>query len=82
MGGKAIVRGRKSRRTVEGFSLLEILVAMSILVIIIMMMSGVFHQSRIAWDTGLRKARMNMGGRAVVDFMSRELSQAIADDML
>ena len=66
----------------SGFTLLELLVAISILVIIIMMMSGVFHQSRIAWNSGLRKARMNMGGRAVVDFMSRELSQAIADDTL
>lgn len=70
------------KRSSDGFTLLELLVAMSILVIIVLMMAGVFHQSRVAWGSGLRKARLNMDGRAVVDFIGHELSQAVADNTL
>ncbi len=65
-----------------GFTLLELLVAISILVIIVMMMAGVFFQSRVAWGTGLRRSRMAMEGRAVIDFIANELAQAVADETL
>jgi len=61
----------------EGFSLIEIMVAMSILVIIVMIMSQLFHQSTIAWDSGMRKAEGNLSARAVVGFMSRELQGGV-----
>ena len=63
----------------RGFTLLEILVAMAILAIIILMLSQVFHQSRVAWDTGTRKTELNMEGRAVISLMAQELAQAVAD---
>lgn len=62
----------------RGFTLLELLVAMAILGILVLIMGQIFHQSSIAWDSGLRKAKGNMSARAALGFMSRELSGAIA----
>ena len=72
--------GRQAARAPRrgGFSLIEILVAVSILVVIVLMMSMVFHQSNVAWDSGTRKAEGNMTARAVLGFMARELSQAVS----
>jgi prepilin-type N-terminal cleavage/methylation domain-containing protein len=69
--------GRRS-----GFTLLELLVSVSILVMIVMMMSGLLFQSRVAWSSGLRSARLNMQGRAAIDFLANELAQAIVDTNL
>lgn len=68
-----------SRRQTQGFSLLEMLLAMTILVIIVLIMSTVFHQSSVAWDAGMRKAEGNMAARAVLGFMTRELRGAVVD---
>jgi prepilin-type N-terminal cleavage/methylation domain-containing protein len=65
-----------------GFTLLELLVSVSILVMIVMMMSGLLFQSRVAWGSGLRSARLNMQGRAAIDFLANELAQAIVDTNL
>ena len=60
-----------------GFTLIELLVAMSILVVIVLIVSQIFAQATIAWNTGSRRAEMNMTGRAVADFISQDLSQAV-----
>jgi prepilin-type N-terminal cleavage/methylation domain-containing protein len=60
-----------------GFTLVELLAAMTILVIITLIVSKMFQQASVSWDTGTRKAETNMKGRAVVDFIARELSEAI-----
>lgn len=65
-----------------GFTLLEILVAMSILVIIVLLLTQMFHQSSIAWDSGMRKVDINMETRAVLSVMSMELTQAVGDEIL
>ena len=52
-----------ARRGTSGFTLLEILVAMAILMVLVLMMSTLFHQSTIAWDSGLRQAEMSMQAR-------------------
>lgn len=62
-----------------GFSLIEILVATTILVILVLVMSSIFHQSSVAWDGGVRKTENNLMARALLGFMSRELSQAVMD---
>lgn len=66
----------------SGFTLLEILLAMFILVLIILMMARMFSHARIAWETGTRKSDLNMEGRAAINFMAHELSLAVADDFL
>ncbi len=49
---------------------------------IVMMMSTVFHQMRMAWDVGMRRVKLNIEGRAALAFMARELSHAVADTTL
>ncbi|MDD4870369.1 MAG: prepilin-type N-terminal cleavage/methylation domain-containing protein [Kiritimatiellae bacterium] len=61
----------------RGFSLIEILVSTVILIVIVLMMSTIFHQSSISWDTGMRKASGNMMGRGVLGMMARELAGAV-----
>ena len=63
----------------RGFSLIEVLVATAILVILVLVMSTIFHQSAISWDSGERKAEGNMTARAILGFMSRELTEAVTD---
>lgn len=53
--------------------------ATAILVIIVLIMSTVFHQSSVAWDAGTRKAEGNMMGRAALGFMAREMEGAVAE---
>lgn len=61
----------------SGFSLIELLVAMSVLLIVLMICSQIFQQARSAWATGQDMVDMNMTGRAVVDCIARELSMAV-----
>lgn len=59
------------------FTLIELLAAMAILVVIVLIVGMVFQRASVAWDTGMRRADMNMTGRAVADFMAQEMSQAV-----
>ena len=68
------------RRTISGFSLLEILVAMAILSVIILLMTTIFNQSSQAWDRGLSKSEKGMAGRAALNLMTSELKNAVATD--
>lgn len=64
------------------FTLVEILTAMAVLSIIILMMARIFTESTRAFDLGSKIADQNLKGRMVLDFMAREISQAVADDVL
>lgn len=66
----------------RGFTLVELLVAMAILAIIILLMAQLFTGSTKAWDLGMNHAEQNMTGRSLMDFMVREISQAVADDKI
>jgi competence protein ComGC len=61
-----------------GFTLLEVLVAMGILMMIVLMMATLFHQSSMAWDNGMRQAEMGIQARAVLSMMRKDLEQAVA----
>jgi type II secretory pathway pseudopilin PulG len=65
-----------------GFTLLEVLVSMSILMMIVLMMATLFGQSTTAWDQGINQAKLGLKGRAVMRMMQNDLSQAVADEML
>ena len=65
-----------------GFTLLEVLVSMSILMVIVLMMATLFGQSTTAWDQGINQAKLGLKGRAVMSMMQNELSQAVCDDEL
>jgi prepilin-type N-terminal cleavage/methylation domain-containing protein len=65
-----------------GFTLVELLVAMLILVVIVLITTRIFQQATMSWDVGLKKAEMSMTGRAVVDCMAQEIGQAVEDRTL
>ncbi|MDD3603746.1 MAG: prepilin-type N-terminal cleavage/methylation domain-containing protein [Kiritimatiellae bacterium] len=71
---------RRSRNA--AFTLVELLVAMAVLAIIILMMARIFSESTRAFDLGSKIADQNLKGRMVLDFMAREISQAVADDVI
>ncbi len=66
----------------RGFTLVEILVAMSILGVLVLIMAQVFMASNRAWTGGLRQVEMSMEGRAALNLIATELAQAMADDLL
>jgi len=68
--GAAPSRGRR------GFTLIEILASMTILVFLVLMLTKVYTEGANAWKTGARNTYRNMTARAVMDYMARELSMA------
>jgi len=62
----------------SGFSLLEVLVAMTVLVVIVLMVTNMFRDTSTAWDSGTQSAEMNTAARAAIEYISRELSCAVA----
>lgn len=66
----------RHRAAVRGFTLIEILAAMTILVLLVLMLTKVYTEGSNAWKTGTRNATRNMLARSVMDFMAKELSMA------
>lgn len=62
----------------SGFTLIEVLVAMTVLAILILMVANIFQGSSLAWNIGTQKSDMNTAARAALDFMARELESAVA----
>jgi prepilin-type N-terminal cleavage/methylation domain-containing protein len=68
----------KSHRNAEGgFTLLELLAAMAVLVVMIAMLFAAFSQASRAWLQGENRVETFTQARAALDYMSKELSQAI-----
>ena len=65
-----------------GFSLVEVLAAMTVLAIMVVLVARLFADSSAAWQTGMSRAENNLNGRASVEFMAREISQMLADDRI
>ena len=63
----------------RGFTLLEVLVAMGILMLIVLMMATLFHSSTAAWTSGLRQTEMSIQARSVISLIQRDVSQAVVD---
>ena len=59
------------------FTLVELLAAMAVLAIMMLMFANIFTSSGKAWTSGTRRAEQNMNGRAVLEFMCKEIGQAI-----
>ena len=59
------------------FSLIEILVATTILMVIVLMVSLVFQQSSGAWQGGVRRTDNQMNLRGVLGVMTREMALAV-----
>ena len=63
------------------FTLIEVLVAMTVLSIMVLMVANIFQSSSAAWNIGTQKADMNTAARAALDFMARELACAVAGEV-
>ncbi len=68
----------KIKNSIASFTLIEVLVSMAIITMIVLMVSNMFLNSSEAWDIGARKAELTTSGRAAIEFIARELSQAVA----
>ncbi len=62
---------------VRGFTLIEILVAMTILMIIVLLVAGIFQQTSLAWSLGLRRADAQSVTRAVIGAINRDLAMMV-----
>jgi len=66
----------------SGFTIIELLASMTILVFIVIMMTRMFTESTQIWSLGTKRITTATEGRAIMDFMVNELTQAMADDVL
>ena len=69
-------RNRKQTR-LAGFSMIEMLVASTILVVIVMMLAMLFQQTSLAWRTGVRRAKSFMEVRSALGAIQRDAAAAI-----
>lgn len=70
-------RGRATCALARGFSLIEVLVAMTILSIIVLIVAGIFQQTGLAWSLGLKRADAQSVTRAVVGALGRDLAMMV-----
>ena len=61
------------------FTLIELLAAMAVLSIMMLMFANIFSSSGKAWTSGTRRTEQNMNGRAVLEYMGKEIGQAKRD---
>lgn len=69
------MRHKTNRRA--AFTLVELLAAMAVLAIMLLMFANIFASSGKAWSSGTRRTEQNMNGRAVLEYMCKEISQSI-----
>ena len=67
----------KTNVTRSGFSMIEVLVASTILTVIVMMLAMLFQQTSVAWRTGLMRASGFMQLRSYIGAIQRDASAAI-----
>ena len=80
--GKLQVRARMKTfrhnlRGCAGFTMLEILLAMTVLVIIMLMLTTMFDQSASTWESGIRETSRALEGRTIVNLIARDLEMAV-----
>ena len=63
-----------AHRTFSGFTLLELLISMTILALIFMAVLGAIHVGSKSWESGERRAEESQRTRTLFDTLSRELA--------
>ncbi len=61
------------------FTLIELLTAMAVLSVIVVAVANLFSHSAAAWDSGTRRAKSLLVGRALTDYYVREMVMALGD---
>ncbi|MFO7936456.1 MAG: prepilin-type N-terminal cleavage/methylation domain-containing protein [Kiritimatiellia bacterium] len=65
-----------------GFSMIEVLVAATILMVIVMMLGMLFQQTGIAWRVGLRRADAFTQVRSLVGAIQRDAAKAVDENAI
>lgn len=76
------MRHRLHSKTTFGFSIIELLAAMTILVIIVGLMSMMMMRVRELWDSTTARERCTRDARAALDALGNDLEQAMTDTNL
>lgn len=71
-----------SNRKTDGFTVIELLAAMTILIFLVMMMTRVFTETSGVWNKGADRSQTAAEGRVIMDFIVKEMTQAIADEVV
>jgi len=66
----------------NGFTLIELMTAMTILVVIVMMMTMIFNDADKIWYLGTGRTLNCISGRAAMGLITHDLEYAVADDLL
>lgn len=66
-----------SKGRADGFTFIELMVSMFVLVMIMAMVMRFFEQSTAVWDTSDRRTRLNLTARAILSYVATEVSQAV-----
>ena len=66
----------------SGFSMIEVLVAATILVVIVMMLGMLFQQTGIAWRVGVRRADAFSQVRSLIGAIQRDAAKAVDEDAI
>ena len=78
-----LFRSRAPRRhNIAAFTMIELLAAITILMIIVSIMSVIFTESDRAWTQGTSMVERNTEGRAALNMIGHDLQYALADEML
>jgi prepilin-type N-terminal cleavage/methylation domain-containing protein len=73
---------RTTPKSNAGFSMIEVLVAATILLVIVMMLAMLFQQTSIAWRTGVRRADAFTQVRALIGSMQRDAAKAVDESAI
>ncbi len=66
------------KRYCRAFSLIEIMVSLALVSVIVMAVGNIFDQASDSWHSGMGSVEMNNSGRAALDLIATELTQAFA----
>ena len=65
----------------QAFTLLELLISLTIIAVIVVLMSGAFRVGIRAWEKGEQNIEANQRHRIVLDLMKRQIASACLQDM-
>lgn len=71
-----------SNKRAAGFTVIELLAAMTVLIFMVMMMTRVFTETTGIWSRGAKNIQSAVEGRVIMDFIVKEMTQAVADDVV
>lgn len=73
---------KAASNTRSGFTLIELMTAMTILIVIVMMMAMIFNDADKIWYLGTGRTLNCISGRAAMNLISHDLEYAVADERL